>query len=213
MSTTSTSLEEINTGLSLRDALVFLFFIGLVMLKHIHIFSNKPSFKKTIIFTPLRSDLYCIIKGYPEPLFAILHLNICRNFNNPTLSYGILILSFQTDLCGIKWRKFVNSERVNASSDPLDDPILRSYSRCMQADILCVWRRIPSTKQDNSDLNPIFEISTSKVHPPLSLAAAKELWIFWYGEEPDLSELVDAELLKVAGKSKHYELVNTFFLN
>ncbi|XP_050333363.1 mediator of RNA polymerase II transcription subunit 13 [Bactrocera neohumeralis] len=103
-----------------------------------------------------------------------------------------------TDLCGIKWRKFVNSERVNASSDPLDDPILRSYSRCMQADILCVWRRIPSTKQDNSDLNPIFEISTSKVHPPLSLAAAKELWIFWYGEEPDLSELVDAELLKVA---------------
>lgn len=82
----------------------------------------------------------------------------------------------------------------------------------MQADILCVWRRIPSTKQDNSDLNPIFEISSSKVHPPLSLAAAKELWIFWYGEEPDLSELVDAELLKVAGKSKHYYFIIFFFL-
>ncbi|XP_054732383.1 mediator of RNA polymerase II transcription subunit 13 [Anastrepha obliqua] len=103
-----------------------------------------------------------------------------------------------TDLCGIKWRKFVNGERVNVSSDPLDDPILRSYSRCMQADILCVWRRIQSTKQENSDPNALFEISSSKVHPPLSLAAAKELWIFWYGEEPDLSELVDAELLKVA---------------
>uniref|UniRef100_A0A1A9W5S5 Mediator of RNA polymerase II transcription subunit 13 n=1 Tax=Glossina brevipalpis TaxID=37001 RepID=A0A1A9W5S5_9MUSC len=104
-----------------------------------------------------------------------------------------------TDLCGIKWRKFVNSERPNASSDPLDDPILRSYSRCMQADILCVWRRIQSTKQDNSDLNALGdEVNNTKVHPPLSLAAAKELWIFWYGEEPDLTELVDAELLRVA---------------
>ncbi|XP_061401806.1 mediator of RNA polymerase II transcription subunit 13 [Musca vetustissima] len=105
-----------------------------------------------------------------------------------------------TDLCGIKWRKFVNSERPNASSDPLDDPILRSYSRCMQADILCVWRRVQSTRQDNSDPNALFEVvNTSKVHPPLSLAAAKELWLFWYGEEPDLTDLVDAELLRVAG--------------
>ncbi|XP_023293764.2 mediator of RNA polymerase II transcription subunit 13 isoform X3 [Lucilia cuprina] len=103
-----------------------------------------------------------------------------------------------TDLCGIKWRKFVNNERPNASSDPLDDPILRSYSRCMQADILCVWRRVQSTRQDNSDPSAMFDVNTSKVHPPLSLAAAKELWIFWYGEEPDLADLVDAELLKVA---------------
>lgn len=73
----------------------------------------------------------------------------------------------------------------------------------MQADMLCVWRRVQSTKQDNTDPTALtFEITTSTtVHPPLSLAAAKELWIFWYGEEPDLSELVDAELLKVAGKS------------
>ncbi|XP_075162156.1 mediator complex subunit skuld [Haematobia irritans] len=104
-----------------------------------------------------------------------------------------------TDLCGIKWRKFVN-ERPNASSDPLDDPILRSYSRCMQADILCVWRRVQYTRQDNSDPSAIYEVvNTSKVHPPLSLAAAKELWLFWYGEEPDLTDLVDAELLNAAG--------------
>lgn len=71
----------------------------------------------------------------------------------------------------------------------------------MQADILCVWRRIQSTKQDNSDLNALGdEVNNTKVHPPLSLAAAKELWIFWYGEEPDLTDLVDAELLRVAGK-------------
>ncbi|KPU78214.1 uncharacterized protein Dana_GF10192, isoform B [Drosophila ananassae] len=105
-----------------------------------------------------------------------------------------------TDLCGIKWRKFVMEERPNALSDPLKDPILRSYSRCIQADMLCVWRRVQSTKQDNTDPNALtYEITTStKIHPPLSLAAAKELWIFWYGEEPDLSELVDADLLRVA---------------
>jgi len=68
--------------------------------------------------------------------------------------------------------------------------------------MLCVWRRVQSTKTDNADPNALtFEITTStKVHPPLSLAAAKELWIFWYGEEPDLTELVDAELLRVAGE-------------
>lgn len=38
------------------------------------------------------------------------------------------------------------------------------------------------------------------MHPPLSLTAAKELWIFWYGEEPDLSELVVSELLKANGE-------------
>lgn len=38
------------------------------------------------------------------------------------------------------------------------------------------------------------------VHPPLSLTAAKELWIFWYGEEPDLTDLVVPELLKANGE-------------
>lgn len=70
----------------------------------------------------------------------------------------------------------------------------------MQADILCVWRRIQSTKPDSTDLNNLTdEVNNTKVHAPLSLAAAKELWIFWYGEEPDLTDLVDAELLRVAG--------------
>lgn len=111
-----------------------------------------------------------------------------------------------TDLCGIKWRKFVNGERHNASADPLDDPILRSYSRCMQADMLCVWRRVQSTKQDQPDPNNTmsFEICTSRIHPPLSFAASKELWIFWYGEEPDLNGLVDSELLRISANQPNY---------
>ncbi|XP_059615269.1 mediator of RNA polymerase II transcription subunit 13 isoform X2 [Phlebotomus argentipes] len=108
-----------------------------------------------------------------------------------------------TDLCGIKWRKLVIGERPNASSDPLDDPVLRSYSRCLAADMLCVWRRVAAVKSEPSgalyDISLPVQASTGNgyvVHPPLSLSAAKELWIFWYGEEPDLTDLVVPELLK-----------------
>ncbi|XP_058465174.1 mediator of RNA polymerase II transcription subunit 13 isoform X2 [Malaya genurostris] len=106
------------------------------------------------------------------------------------------------DLCGIKWRKLAQGERPNASSYPLDDPVLRSYSKCLEVDILCVWRRVAAPKPAEQDQN-VFEMSIpgpvtggSVIHPPLSLTAAKELWIFWYGEEPDLTDLVDPDLLK-----------------
>ncbi|XP_055620502.1 mediator of RNA polymerase II transcription subunit 13 isoform X2 [Toxorhynchites rutilus septentrionalis] len=107
-----------------------------------------------------------------------------------------------TDLCGIKWRKLAQGERPNASSYPLEDPVLRSYSKCLEVDILCVWRRVAAPKPAEQDPN-VFEMSIpgpvtggSVIHPPLSLTAAKELWIFWYGEEPDLTDLVDSELLR-----------------
>ncbi|XP_039435383.1 mediator of RNA polymerase II transcription subunit 13 isoform X2 [Culex pipiens pallens] len=113
-----------------------------------------------------------------------------------------------TDLCGIKWRKLAQGERPNASSNPLDDPVLRSYSKCLEVDILCVWRRVAAPKPAEQDPN-VFEMSIpgpvtggSVIHPPLSLTAAKELWIFWYGEEPDLTDLVDPELLKSADGEK-----------
>lgn len=44
--------------------------------------------------------------------------------------------------------------------------------------------------------------SATVTHPPLSLTAAKELWLFWYGEEPDLSELLAPELVKSGGEYK-----------
>lgn len=101
----------------------------------------------------------------------------------------------------------VLGERPNASSDPLDDPVLRSYSRCLAVDILCVWRRVAAPKPEPDQPGNLFEISLSGtgnsgsvVHPPLSLTAAKELWIFWYGEEPDLTDLLAPELLKSSGK-------------
>lgn len=118
-----------------------------------------------------------------------------------------LLFIFQTDLSGIKYRKLVQGERPNASGDPLEDPVLRSYSRCLSADILCVWRRVAAPKPDPDPSGGFCDISLlgsgitgSVTHPPLSLTAAKELWIFWYGEEPDLTDLVAPELLKSSGK-------------
>lgn len=119
----------------------------------------------------------------------------------------------QTELSGIKWRKLVWSESERTvgggaglslphssncaggatnTTEPLEDPVLLSYARCLAADILCVWRRVPTPRgaADVFDLGPPPAASP----PPLSLAASKELWIFWYGEEPDLSELVAPEL-------------------
>uniref|UniRef100_A0A2Y9D1E0 Mediator of RNA polymerase II transcription subunit 13 n=1 Tax=Anopheles dirus TaxID=7168 RepID=A0A2Y9D1E0_9DIPT len=110
-----------------------------------------------------------------------------------------------TDLCGIRWRQLVLGERPNAAGDPLDDPVVRSYSKCLAVDILCVWRRVVAPKpkpKPEPEPSSMFDMSIPGtgnigpvVHPPLSLTAAKELWIFWYGEEPDLTDLVAPELL------------------
>ncbi|KAJ8916079.1 hypothetical protein NQ315_004445 [Exocentrus adspersus] len=94
-----------------------------------------------------------------------------------------------TELSGIKWRKLVWSEQGDgrtgggpsghaaANGEPLEDPVLRSYARCLAADILCVWRRVSTPRPtDMFDLGP----PPPAQPPPLSLAASKELWIFWF---------------------------------
>lgn len=108
---------------------------------------------------------------------------------------NIFSLSLKTDLCGIRWRKFVFVDPV---SEPLKDPILRSYARCLREDILCVWRRISSKKVDTFNPNNLYDTrpQNSVTFPPLSLKTSKELWIFWYKEEPDLNELLVPELMK-----------------
>lgn len=100
-------------------------------------------------------------------------------------------------MCGIRWRKFAFIEPTN---EPLKDPILRSYARCLRENILCVWRRI-TTKKIDTFQNNLYEPRppNSVTFPPLSLKTAKELWIFWYGEEPDLNELLVPELMRTTG--------------
>ncbi|XP_046987073.1 mediator of RNA polymerase II transcription subunit 13 [Schistocerca americana] len=141
-----------------------------------------------------------------------------------------------TELCGIKWRKLTWGECGFSSAEPLEDPVLASYARCLSHDILCVWRRVvaPAGGQggggggggggathqhhghhaaqgaphhqhfDGLGLPPHAHAPPS-THPPLSLHAAKELWIFWYGEEPDLSNLVAPELIAAEGEQGSWE--------
>lgn len=102
---------------------------------------------------------------------------------------------FQTELHGIKWRKLVWGETSGGGdageegAAPLADPVISSYARCLAGDILCVWRRVPAPQSLDLDMS-------TPAPPPLSLRASKELWIFWYGEEPDLTGLVASELLE-----------------
>ncbi|XP_044759811.1 mediator of RNA polymerase II transcription subunit 13 isoform X2 [Coccinella septempunctata] len=114
-----------------------------------------------------------------------------------------------TELSGIKWRKLVWCEGSSGGppgphgpSEPLDDPVLRSYARCLAADILCVWRRVSTPRQTD-----VFELGPPPPSqpPPLNLSASKELWIFWYGEEPDLNELVAPELNVSDGEQGSWE--------
>ncbi|XP_068630122.1 mediator of RNA polymerase II transcription subunit 13 isoform X2 [Battus philenor] len=114
-----------------------------------------------------------------------------------------------TELYGIKWRKLVWERECGGGgagggagegeegAAPLGDPVISSYARCLAGDILCVWRRVPA--QQPPDLYDM------PAPPPLSLRAAKELWIFWYGEEPDLSGLVAPELIASQGDQGSWE--------
>ena len=77
--------------------------------------------------------------------------------------------------------------------------MLSSYARCLSADVLCVWRRAWKTTE-GGDLMP------SARPPSMSLKhTAKELWVFWYGDEPDLSTLVAPELIK-SGESRNVNI-------
>uniref|UniRef100_A0A8C2CRU9 Mediator of RNA polymerase II transcription subunit 13 n=1 Tax=Cyprinus carpio TaxID=7962 RepID=A0A8C2CRU9_CYPCA len=72
------------------------------------------------------------------------------------------------ELTGIKWRCYSAGGLgygPGISAPAQDDPVLRSFMQCVRANLLCVWRR--------------------KIKPD-----AKELWIFWWGEEPNLTDII-----------------------
>ena len=46
-------------------------------------------------------------------------------------------------MCGIKWIVLRNEHYSGTPSEPLEDPVLLSFSRCLEAGLLAVWRRVP----------------------------------------------------------------------
>lgn len=99
------------------------------------------------------------------------------------LSFCLFFL--QMDLCGIKWRR-LSAENLFCV-DPLDDPVLMAFTKCLAADILCVWRKVPH-QRSHPDQNRLLDLNAQH------LLFKKELWIFWYGNEPDLNNILCAEL-------------------
>ncbi|XP_076473040.1 mediator of RNA polymerase II transcription subunit 13-like [Babylonia areolata] len=98
--------------------------------------------------------------------------------NGCTLEDCYTNLFVLTDLCGIRWRRLIVD---NAGVDQLDDPVLTAYTKCLQNDILCVWRRV--LRNSEQHLNHSDQLSYNK-----------ELWVFWYGDPSSyLNDLLSSD--------------------
>ncbi|GAV01373.1 hypothetical protein RvY_12097 [Ramazzottius varieornatus] len=87
-----------------------------------------------------------------------------------------------TELHGLQWKRFGDQRGGDAIKETdllpdahLRDSVLVSYGKCLNANLLAAWNRVPSNN-------------------PANLPVCKKLWIFWYGEEPDLSQLLSPDL-------------------
>ncbi|XP_061418072.1 mediator of RNA polymerase II transcription subunit 13-like isoform X1 [Lethenteron reissneri] len=76
------------------------------------------------------------------------------------------------DLTGIKWRRYtcgLGASGPVIAAPAQEDPILHSFVRSLQTNLLAVWRRNGS--------------------PGL-----KELWVYWWGDQPNLGDVIHPEL-------------------
>ena len=108
----------------------------------------------------------------------------------------IFVLPPQTDLCGIKWRSYRIEHEL--SPDPLEDPVIYSFTKCLASDVLSVWRRVQHAKSPPAAPPPSLDPGAPPPPPPPAapptVTTYKELWIFWYGDEPDLSSIISPQL-------------------
>ncbi|CAG2113764.1 unnamed protein product, partial [Medioppia subpectinata] len=147
----------------------------------------------------------CVFGG-TDPLDDKQYLSaghVCepRDMTHPNVTNGSSLEDCHTnffalaDLCGIKWRRLTCE---SSCSEPLEDPVLSSYSKCLAADQLCVWRRVKSQSDNGLNGGSKFGADNNNQN-----AFAKELWVFWYGEEPDFNDLVNSELSGTAPHLYH----------
>jgi len=93
-------------------------------------------------------------------------MNLVGNINGAKLDDCHSTFFTLADLKGIKWHKFTSSHK-----GIIDDPIVIAYTKFLQSNILATWRHLPK-KSDTPDLDN------------------KELFVFWWGDEPFVEELL-----------------------
>ena len=88
--------------------------------------------------------------------------------------------SFQADINALKWCQYTGAP---CSLDrPLDDPVLTSFANALENNVLCSWRHSPPH-------------TTPRLNQGLTCSErAKELWLFWYGDDPRTIDIVDSNL-------------------
>lgn len=142
-------------------------------------------------------------------------VTIWNLYDNINPDHWLLIirdpLSFQTDVCGIKWIVYRENDHP-ASLEVSEDPVLQSYAKCLESELLSVWRRVPRRALLSNCSS--YDMPTSSSRPPSNddknlLTQRKELWIFWYGDKPDdlLKKLVSSQLKEVPDISGTWENV------
>lgn len=86
----------------------------------------------------------------------------------------------QADINGLKWCKYTG--KPCSLDSPLEDPVLVSFSTALENNILCSWRHAPP-------------LVSQKLNHGLSCSESpKELWLFWYGDDPRKINIVDKHL-------------------
>ena len=100
-------------------------------------------------------------------------------------------------MCGIKWRSYRIEHEL--TPDPLEDPVIASFTKCLASDILSVWRRVQHAKYSpEPPPPPSLDPGAPPLPPPPAapptVTTYKELWIFWYGDEPELSNIIVPQL-------------------
>ncbi|CAH8515869.1 unnamed protein product [Schistosoma guineensis] len=89
--------------------------------------------------------------------------------NDASLEHCFTNIFALTDFSGIQYRKYI-LHNPKEYHDPLNDPIIKSYTLCQKYGVLSAWVR---SKPESSDLS----------NPCAFSKFAKELWVFWYGND------------------------------
>ena len=107
------------------------------------------------------------------------------------------MLRFQIELSGLKWRCYMTPTSAPRGVHLSQDDVLRAYGKCLQDGITCTWRRKPPTSLNTGIPEPLqipsFTNHINKVGLFVTgieserrrIRIIKELWVFWYANEPE----------------------------